>query len=427
MKRTISLEAIDFQENSPLGIDLVAAVQELRKLDRITTRDLDKSPLTNIIRKHTGLSVLPKVANGYVSKAFVSIPDINNSNPLLDSLEKSISKSLEARDRISYNGEYSGNIDLKRGKVSGDFAKAVSNLMITEDLLWSASKLTVEEVVAIILHEIGHIFVYMEMLARTTKTNYLILAATRRCLEAESKEQRIKIIREVEDEFGENLDGLEDFAAKQRSEGHYRVTFLSLAVKESVSQVGSNLYDLRSWETLADDFAVRHGFVRALAVGLNKLEGRHDKNKYVSGLGHILATFIRTASFLYLASLAALAVAPSVLATWAFIAGFIISSNPMASEYYPKPKERIGRLADGLTAQLKDKGLDPQMKKDIVAEVKAIRLIEEGMFEHWGLMEFLWKKVYPWGRKQYNIGKQQAELEKLVNNRLYEAAASLQS
>ena len=48
------------------------------------------------------------------------------------------------------------------------------------------------------------------------------------------------------------------------------IVIITNIVKETVSELGCNIYDFSTWEYLADQYAARHGAGRYLATGLEK-------------------------------------------------------------------------------------------------------------------------------------------------------------
>jgi hypothetical protein len=70
------------------------------------------------------------------------------------------------------------------------------------------------EAAALLIHEVGHLFTMMELVKRLSETNYIVEEGTRRLLTANTKEQRIVILSDIEDSLNVKLSDKEKLAIK---------------------------------------------------------------------------------------------------------------------------------------------------------------------------------------------------------------------
>lgn len=407
----LSLEGIEQQLNSPLAVEMENALKRVRKNKRVARANLEEVNISKIISKYTGLSIRVNVVPG--NAAYVLVPDVNRNNPIVNKAIRAMGSNMDS-GRLLQDAQFlEGTVNLSAGKVSGDFSKIFTTMFIGESLLWASSKFTVAETVAIMLHEIGHVFVYMEMLGRCTRTNYVLEEGTKRMLNASTPEQRIRILEDVEEFYGEDIEGKDKLVAQARRPDVYRTVFLTVAAQESVSQLGENIYDARAFEQLADQFAARHGYGRSLATALDKHYRAVGDKAYRPTSLHTLLNLMKFLAF-------------TSLATFSVVGWMIplMLGNPL-SQAYDKPQRRIEKIRQQVSTALKDRDIDPEERKALLEDVKLIDAALVNIKEHNDVYEYIWKTAFPWGRKQQSMIKVQEDLEKMMNNRLYEAAATL--
>ena len=411
----ISIEGIDAQHDSMLVHDLRVALTTVRKQSRVNQTVIRSTGISKIIAKHTGLDIQVRVVEGL--NAYVLPPEVNKNNPIYENASRWFRTNSESDALMEHSDVISGTVDLKRSRVTGDFTKISTYMGIGESLLYKGSKFSIDETLAIMMHEIGHVFVSLELTARATSTNYLMVEVSRRLLNADTKEQRIDILKDTEKALGTTIDDKDKISEQKRSNATYRTIVLSAASKEIKSQWGENIYDLRSFEQLADQFAVRHGLGRALATGLDKVmravgyvEYRHPATfAFFKALEVSLAIFILAFGNAFHIGLCIFA---------------LIMFRPM-DEIYDKPRDRLGKMRQEMIGSLKDRSLDKKLRKSILKDIDVIENLEKDIIQYNDIIEFVWRNVLPWGRKEQCDINTQMKLERLANNKLYAASAQL--
>lgn len=421
-----AIEGIDQQLNSPLGFEIE---QEIIKIIADTTSNgsfskytLKNSKLTSIIKKYTGLTIN------------FELYDIDSTNAY---------SCVEMPDDIwkafTDNKYMEGTINLKAGILSGVFSKFNLEIGLGREYLYKDSMFTPAETTASILHEIGHVFVYFEMLCRYTKTNHILIEGTQRLLTANTKEQRFVILKDIENEIGVSIPDKEKITAKARTEDAYKVIILYAASEASKQQLDVDIYDCRSIEQLADLFASRHGYGRALATSLDKTYTMYGHKTYNSPAFN---TFMNVVTALLKIGYAGMAVgmtaspffvpaiSPVVPIIGATLLSFTLLSvlflnNPLVVNYDP-PAKRILKLKQQINNALKDRTLTKEKKKIFVSDYYDIERILDKMHENIGLTEYLYQTFLPSGRKQSANIRMHEELENLLNNPLFTATAELE-
>jgi hypothetical protein len=297
--------------------------------------------------------------------------------------------------------------------VSGDFAKVKSTIGLGNEVIGKASIFTVPEITGILLHEIGHIDTYLELLGRFIKTSNLLDDAVSRLLKATTKEQRTVILSEVEKATKTTIDKKDEIAEKARTAEAYAVVILSQAIKQSKQELDVNIYDARTWEQLADQFAARYGYAVPLVTGLDKIHRLYGSHQYRSPGWNIFCEIFKLLGFILMGL-------SSYGLQWIVI--LLAIGNPIAEMYDP-PKDRFRKIKQQLNDALKDKDLPAAVRQKHLDDFKIITEVMDKMYDNETVYNFIWSTLFPWGRKQAKSVREFQETEALLNNDLFAAAA----
>lgn len=412
MKLDIASESINFQYLSPLkgGLDVIST--KLEKIRDLTARDVADSDLTDTILKLTGLNVKIEYNVKVPWAAYVTTPPtLDKNNPLLPSKVAEAITNNDLYEQIRNSGKVlEGTIDLKKGKVGGVFSKIESTIVLGKNLL-SGKVLTPGEKTSIILHELGHLFVYYEYLSSTVKTISLLKAIGSEAYSSAPTKERIKILHEIDKAAGI------DIPDKETTAGGSQETTSLVVVRECINQKRSEMncdyYDRRSYEYLADQYAARHGAAVELASALNKL---NKATRSIHSRGNVKHFFIEVISFIYYAF-------GGSLGSIFFIQMLLLYA---ASENrYDDPVERTTRLREQLIAQLQDKTLSDEVRASILNDIKTMDKLLPTIRSRKSFVELFWDKVIPLGRRNASVMSLQRDLEQLAHNELYYKSAQL--
>lgn len=414
-KYNIGMEMVDFQ-NHDFFKNLTYHFSELKKK---TPNELEKKdvtiPLAKEILSFTGLTfniILDEFG------PLVLIPKVTKSSILLNDYQKSVIPNSTGKRLVEEaDGIITGKVDIATGKVSGCFTKIeheihLPALMILDD------RFSAEEIAAATLHEIGHIFTYYEYITRTVTTNQVLegvsreLAATNNPKEIEAVIVSARKSLKLTDLDVEKL-------TKSNDKRIVEMVILTKAIEANKSQLGSDIYDLNSWEMLADNYAARMGAGRHLVTALNKIQ---DGNISYRSTSHYL--FLEAAKILSLMGgiLGYAAPASSVLGAFmpfGLIAFMILFTMDLNSEAYDRPGVRIQRIKNQIVMRLRDKNIPKQEREDLNEDLK---IIEESMKNINDRLQWITKVtsfIIPSIRNRYKQERIQQELEYLVANDLF--------
>lgn len=420
-----SVEGIDHQYSSTFGAELEVEFKNLKRYDIITDVIIKQSKLSKIIKEHTNMDII--LSTEKIVNAYVYPPDINRNNPIITNIWHRLYYTNKDADELLKNQHYfEGSVNLQTGKVSGEYANIVVSVCIGSPLMCKGGDFKINEVTAILLHELGHVMTYFEMLSRITATNYIMVEGTRRLFTANTKEQRVLILEDIEEALGTKIDDKDQLAIKQKSEDAYRVIILHTAVKASQEQLKVNLYDTRAFEQLADQFVSRHGYARSQALALDRLYRMHGCDAYNGSVMHVFMMLL-SALFFLLQAIGVASKLPVPLPVGIVLVMLImlyLIGNPLAVTYDP-PKKRILKLQQQINDALKDTSINKERKSLYLKDYYEIQDVLAKMHDNMFFYEWLWSNVLPWGRSQRKLIEVQEELEALSNNNLFTAGTEL--
>lgn len=414
----ISLEAISFQKDEKFFLALINAFTEFRTTER-TKADIDKLNLllSDIVRKHTRISTLFEVNKRKSIGAWVIPPTIDRNNPLVAAFAK-------AMDGHSYQGmlivrrrmDSIGYVDLHKGTVHGIYEKVMTAIQLSNGFLMT-DVMDVEEQAAVVLHEVGHIFTYFEYLGTHVKMNYALSSVTAEVMRTNDHQRRVQILEDLSHVEGYSFDI--NAAAEIKDGITLQTILIGEGLKKVRSELGSDIYDLKGAEYLADQFAARHGAARANVTGLTKTAMYGSSLSLRSNGTFVIVEAIKAVVWLT-ASTATLGGAAWVTIIYGIIA------NPVADRY-DTPKDRFTRIKHQVIEALKDPENSPERRKALLEDIEVIERIEETVTNRRTLFEYIFTNIVPSHKKQWKQQVLQQELEAIAANPLFIASAKLQS
>lgn len=430
----LSQETISYQGGkSLLFFDLSTALQRFIEDGKMSQLDMDKLNLDRIIKKHTGLTVDVKLQLHLVN-AFAVPPVIDPNGPLLDRFRAMGATRVEDfgdfmigfKKICALSDELRGEIDLGKGRVSGVFANLPTVLTLGSGL-WEDLKLSGEEVAAIALHELGHVFTFFESLMQTVTTNMVLNSASQALAKTTDMSHRLNLVFETQKATGVKLENPEAVAKPGMKEDAFCAVFIKAKMDPSLrSATGSSSYDLRSSEFVADQFAARYGAGRALVTALDKLYTKSGAFGGLLGAPHRRST----ATWFIIESLKTAVYILSIMQLnirmIALLLMYMVVSNPEA-RVYDDPGERLTRVRTDMVQSLKDQNLSEKTRAALAADIKVIDTITDGIHDRRELLNYIWIALTSKRREQFSQMRFQQELERLVNNDFFVKAQQLKN
>lgn len=416
----IGMEAIDFQADNLKKI-LAFHIGELRKLSKEELlREGTYAVLSAEIKKTTNLNTTIIVDQLYGSAA-VMVPDVNRNNPLVNDMYKGYLPNATGLKLVeNARNVIKGTVNLKKARVDGVYANLDHTVFLPlTDLL--SERFTDEEIVAVLLHEIGHIFVYYEYISRTVTTN-TVLAGIAKTMSSTTDPKEIETVLLS----AKKVLQLTDLDVKKLVNNSrvdlVEMVVVSSAIEQARSELGSDIYDMNSFEALADNFATRLGCGRELVTALDKYY-RSGNDMALRTLPTYLA--LEATKLLSLGLSTLIAATAAIAGTTLFGMLIILSTiflvgRDLNTKDYDRPLFRLKRIKEQLVERMKDKRASKEERKQLAESVEHIDGLLKDYNTRTSVLVKLAAVVSTSVRNRYKQEQLQSELESLASNELFE-------
>lgn len=339
------------------------------------------------------------------------------ANPFWHGSEVDSAQSKWKRDSDGKRGW----VDLRHAQVGGVFSTYDHPVHIRfTDLL--GLKLSVAEIAAVFMHEIGHLFTWCEYSARLSTANQVLEQISKEVTGTRKNRSDyiFKLVSDVHKEVNpKDLDLL--LSEDQLIAG---TAYRSLVVGMLSSVVRDLRYSETSSEQLADSFAVRWGFGRELVTALDTMLTRFgDPAKSTSSLWLISIIQIAMATMYGALLLVTLPMAVGIPAAAAVTLLFAICfDGELNYRTYDNLRDRFKRIRQDIIAGLKRQDLG---KAEVENALKSLDDIDD-ILKDTGTGETAITRIMryfaPWSRRTANSREELQLFESLANNELFAAS-----
>lgn len=406
-----ALEAVQFQTDPLLFESLVVRIKQVRREKDFTATSSGVKAMSDLIFKRTGLNVTFMYPARGGANASVMVPDLNANHALLNKHFRKYATSVDALKLLKASNQESiqGWVNYEKGSVGGVFSEFDCQLNTTIGLMES-TLFSAEEVAAVILHELGHLFYFFAFMANAVTTNATIAAVAEHFTKI-PREEKIELINATSKRFNLPVDELEWLAENQKKETVHCV-LLTKTIEAQRSELGSNLYDQRSFEVLADQYAARMGAGKALTTGLAKMHKHHPSRLGLAG--YLVLEVVKIV----------LALCSTILVNPVLMIGLLLAYDP-TDKIYDEPEQRMKRLRLEVINGMKKQAMSPAYKKALAQDLEVIDETMKEFTDRRDFYEFLYTTFLPGMRDQRKRMKNQQTLETLANNELFATSLKL--
>lgn len=408
-----ALESISVQ-NGRLFQELTLAIGKLRKGDSYTTEAILDSDIMNIVRDYTGMRIAFHVDANY-GHACIGLPELDRNHPFIDGYWRAYGHFETGAQIIrAMKGQIKGSVDRTNSKVGGIYSEIQADIYFGKSFL-QGKMYSDGELAAVLLHELGHLFTYFEYLGTTVHSSHVIAAAAKAVMEIEDQAERAVVLKEAQQVLGVEIPDTDRLSMTPKAARSYatQTVLISAYAEKSRSEMGTNVYDARSCEQLADQFATRHGAGKELVTALDKLYRSYSHRSTLSMAEHVILEVGKM--ILFLCGLFLLTI-PLVL--------WLLVSNP-TRKIYDDPQARVRLVRQQLNEELKEKGLPDSRRVALLSDIAICEEIEGSLDDKRTVLEFIWTTVMPSGRAAANQELVQKQVEDLLNNQLFVMSAKL--
>ena len=398
-------ESIAFQ-NTTFFDELTLAFDEVKSLKETEVGDSEPIyRISKIIKNHTNLNITIDAENDY--PPCIDIPNIDRNNPLINAAQRAIVNSTDGLTMIeSSNNVLHGTVNIKTAKVSGVFSDIKAKMYLGKAFI-QGNKYSSQELAAITLHEVGHLFTYFEFITRTVRTNQVLAGLSKILDGSENQEKREVALLSAKKAL--KLDKLDLSQLKDVNTKTTQVVLIDALVKETRTELGYNLFAESSWEYLCDQFSARHGAGVHLATALSKIYKSQYNISYRSLAVYLAVEMIKVILISNLAFLG--------------ILFLVVMLDSQDGGGYDLPSARLKRIRDQATQYLKNKQISDVERRRILDEIESIDKLLAEMTNRKQLFTYIHEFFSKRTRDERAYRKLQYELEDIAMNDLYVKAA----
>ena len=433
------MEMIDYQDNK-FGIHLESILTSLQsKIQNNTYRankDIRDShevdELKKAIYKRLGIKV--KVVTNSILAAVLPFYPASHHIFLDEFWRGRAHNELPDQAKLIKEAEKSvGYINLDKAQLGGVFSEYENTLYMNFYDLFITYKLTVPETVAVMLHELGHIFYACEYSDRMNTTNQ-VLAEVTKTLSSKDREKKLNYIFKNLQSINHDVTEAD---VEQIVNGNKIVAgyaFFKVVMGSVASQMKESKYDETSFEQSADNFAARFQYGKPLVTGLDKLmiagfspEKLHDARVFSGIMNSILLVFMLVG---FIGTMVT-GLFPLTLLLGFFIYVIFNMSGEKNKDYtYDELRIRYSRIRNEYVGMLKKLDLtDDAIKRQVKDILDTIVIIDNTINDtqqYKTIFNILGNLFFSANRNAQNAIKEQQLLESLAFNDLFIKSAQLQ-
>ena len=423
----IAAESIDFQSKDNFAQMVVFAKRIFAyKNASDAQKSQELEDLVAFIRKVTRMNVTINMKFDDTGLASVRIENINKNNPLMDDFRRMLLEQDQDRFIGMLKNKISeGSVNVAEATIDGVYK------LVPVRVNWSFKHITyaalsAEEAVAVLLHELGHVFNYFCTMSMLVRQNLVVAAA----LKANSDKPDEKIYRHrievIASAAGLSKETASELGAVRKAEV-VQAVLLADNLEEIRSVKGLENYDQVYNEAMADHFAMRYGAGSYLASALDK---SNRTSVFYSG-GFFL--FIQTMELVRFSVVMMLGTA--ALFTGAAAAGLFIASIATLSLWlngdnyrsfeYDDLSVRYKRMRNQMVELLKHKALSNEEKQEALDALSQLDDIVARAIEYKSPLTAISNFVFSSNRNAKRMIDLEHQIEEFISNQLFVNAAKL--
>lgn len=432
--RKLALEMIEIQDAS-FGLQLEKEIDLIRtgviqedypSYDHLIRSGHVKT-LEQLIFSRTGLQVELIISQDTSSiLSFFS----NKHSIFLNSMWHGVNFEIKEQQEILNKAQgKKGFIDTKKAKVGGIFSEYRNKLFLNFHILVMEYQLTTPEIVAILLHELGHAFYMCEFSDRLEATNQVLANVAKELIK--KKETNLSYVyrelKSIDDTVTEQA--VEEIINGNRVIAGYKL--FRVILNSVVSQVSNAKYNETAFEQLSDHFASKFGYGRPLVVALDKMHSYFDMpeksatyntfNLLLTNLQIIMTMMAVIAAFIFTGPIAG-------IFALIFITLLLRTAGEDFKDYtYDTLKIRYKRVRNNYIDVIKKLDLPKDELKTIVDQIYAVDRIINQTYIPVSIYNKISNLVFSNAKKADQSIREQQLLEDLAFNDLFLLSAEFKT
>lgn len=407
-KTYTGIESLMYQGENFL-VALVKGLEIIKKNGKFDTASIKEAKLGEIASRFTGMNITIRFERGF--GAYMYMPPMDNSHPFQNNYLVNVPIYGTGGEIIlKGKGDPIAEINYKEAKVGGVYSDIPVNITIGTGFLNSI--FTLEEIAAIILHEVGHAYTYFYYLGRMYFANFLISSYAQEIMGTNDLSRRKILLKAAEKRLGIEIHNPNALVEQPTLDKNKIETLFINAHRYTLANTtGTDIYDFRSCEQLADYFATMHGAGPFLISGLNKLYEASGSNALLPFPIYMIGEF-----FKFLLS-------PITVPFYLMV---IMATNPSIKRY-DDPAARAKYIELQMRSALKNRNMPPELRKSILESIEAAGKDAGKLTDHKGYAHLIWTLFSPSYSRGVKQEQAQKVLEGILFNELYTKAATFAS
>ena len=420
----LSMEAVEWDDDGTLFNDIARVISEFRSevkaSDELAAEKLLHSEFGRVILKHMGMKATLSIDNSNGVNAYIVVPAIDRNNPILHRFANLTTGNRTVLDKLVKEEELYALVDRKEGRLGGILSEIDHPIYITRGMLFNNDKFSPREIAAVILHELGHAFSYYEGLSQYIRQNVILASNVAEFRDTSDAQTRLRIISRLKAE--KLLPKEFDDSRVANAGDRYTTVVISMGQRMIAEDPNSIFHNSTTFESAADQFAIRKGAGLYLAKSLTKIYKQYNSSAFEYYFGLFVSVAISIMSMLF--------VAIGALHPVFFLFGLVSYMTALiqgAFSGYDTPRDRLKRIRTEMIGRLKKQDLSDVVRKELVKTFDSLDELLKQNDKHYNANETLGKLIYDrldsLFIRQKDAKKRQQALEDLLNNELYVSAA----
>jgi hypothetical protein len=280
------------------------------------------------------------------------------------------------------------------------------------DEFFNSEDYTAEECAAVILHEVGHYFSYVEFLTSSIVTNFVLSQLADGLSRATNPKERESYIIAAKDALG-NSPAINPEALSQAHDPNaVQVVLVKDYIETKRMEFGQDIFNNATWEAMADQYAARQGAGRALLSALDKTTRRYGAD--IALRGKVGFYFIEVLKVIF------------TLSGYFTIIGLIMILSDSANTTYARLPVRYERIRAELVDRLKNRKIGKAETAGITEDIEVVDRILKTVSDQRQWFSYVAALIFSTKREYYKVEAVSRELEKLGANDFFVHAAKLQ-
>lgn len=416
-----AIETLSYQ-GSGLHDKITEAVISLRADGSYTTKAINESLFSEYVRIRTGINVDLKITTdrSIAGNALVYLPRITNDHPFVKLYGIKILANSDGQyiTRLKDCRNYA-TIDLENCKVGGVFSEVKCSIVISKDLI-ADEEMTSQEIAAILIHEIGHVFTYFQFTDMMTVGGFVSILTAREYAGIKDPSKKRYVVENAADVLGVDSETVEKTLSAPKDND---VLLLREFITGTFFNTSNPWYDLRNIEQLADQFCAKHGCGKHLATALVKMYKRYG-HPSSSFFIHMMSEIVNLCNLLMaiIIPVSYMAATPAsiIIGIGLGVFYFLILNTPQI-KIYDDPEARLKFIRKTLTQDLKNSAYkaDKEQQKRIMDDITAVDNAMKGIKDRKPFYVLVWESIPGLFNTIAKQEKAAKELESLMYNDLH--------